>query len=616
MKKSFLVKRFLSFLILAGCGVAVNSFAAASQYASPESVVSGPQGKVLYIAEFTGESVAVFNLDTRKVEKRIALKGRPSGLAVSPDGRRLYVTLSAPEGRVEVIDLARGKSLATVAVGHSPTAPVLSPNGQRLYVCNRFNNDVSVIDLGGMQETQRIPVVREPVAAAVTPDGKSLLVANHLPSAVQERDYASSVVSIIDTENRAVVGSVFLPNGSNGLRGICVSPDGKYAYVTHVLARYQMPTTQLERGWMNTNALSVIDVAARERVNTVLLDDVDLGAANPWAVACSEDGALIVVSHAGTHELSVIERVGLHRRLEKAARGERVNEATKSAEDVPNDLSFLVGLHRRLSLSGNGPRGMVLVGERAWVTEYFTDSLAVVDLLTSAKAPAKSISLGEKHPLTAERRGEMLFNDADLCFQKWQSCVSCHPGARADALTWDLLNDGIGNPKNTKSMLLSHETPPVMVTGIRASAEVAVRAGIRYIQFARRPEEDAAAIDAYLKSLKPVPSPWLVGGKLSESAQRGETAFQKAACNDCHSGPLMTDMRSHDIGLGKGIDKGRKFDTSSLIEVWRTAPYLYDGRAATMQQVLKEHNRNDQHGRTSTLSEQELEDLARFVLSK
>ena len=52
---------------------------------------------------------------------------------------------------------------------------------------------------------------------------------------------------------------------------------------------------------------------------------------------------------------------------------------------------------------------------------------------------------------------------------------------RPDALNWDLLNDGIGNPKNTLSLLLSHQTPPVMITGVRASAEDAVRAGIKYI---------------------------------------------------------------------------------------------------------------------------------------
>ncbi|MBI3682582.1 MAG: hypothetical protein HY235_19565, partial [Acidobacteria bacterium] len=47
------------------------------------------------------------------------------------------------------------------------------------------------------------------------------------------------------------------------------------------------------------------------------------------------------------------------------------------------------------------------------------------------------------------------------------------------------------------------------------SSMLAVRAGIRYILFTVRPEEDAVALDEFLKSLQPVPSPHLVSGKLS-----------------------------------------------------------------------------------------------------
>ena len=43
-------------------------------------------------------------------------------------------------------------------------------------------------------------------------------------------------------------------------------------------------------------------------------------------------------------------------------------------------------------------------------------------------------------------------------------------------LNWDLLNDGVGNPKNTRSLLLAHKTPPAMFLGVRANAEAAVRA--------------------------------------------------------------------------------------------------------------------------------------------
>jgi hypothetical protein len=107
----------------------------------------------------------------------------------------------------------------------------------------------------------------------------------------------------------------------------------------------------------------------------------------------------------------------------------------------------------------------------------------------------------------------MLFYDAQYCLQKWLSCGSCQPSdGRPDGLNWDLMLDGVGNAMNTKSLLLSHQTPPTTATGARPNAEASVRNGYRNIEFAERPAEGASAIDAFLKSLRPEPSPHLANG--------------------------------------------------------------------------------------------------------
>ncbi|UCG48948.1 MAG: beta-propeller fold lactonase family protein, partial [Phycisphaerales bacterium] len=530
-------------------------------FLSPLDLASDPQGSTLYVLEATAHRVALFDIKGRKVTKAIALPAEPTGMALTPDGSLLYVTTAGDPGGIYSVDPQTGDVALVLSAGHTPVAPVISPDGKMLCVCNRFDDDVAVFDLAAKKQIARIPVTREPVAATVTPDGRLLFVANHIPAGASDGDYAAAVVSVVDLPAKKVVETIALPNGSTALRGLCLSPDGRYAYLAHILARYQLPTTQLERGWMNTNALSIIDVNARKLTNTVLLDDVDLGAANPWAVACTKDGKYVCVTHAGTHELSVIDRAKLHDKLDRVAAGQKVSDVSQSPEDVPNDLSFLVGLRRRLKLKGNGPRGLALIGARAYAAEYFTDSLALIDIDPNVRPKAESLPLGPARPLTTVRKGEMLFHDASLCFQHWQSCASCHPGgARADSLNWDLLNDGIGNPKNTKSLLLAHKTPPAMATAARPTGEAAVRAGIRYIQFAVRPEEDAAAIDEYLKSLKPLPSPRLIEGKLSASALRGQKLFDTAGCGACHAPPLYTDLRQHDLGTARGLDEGLKFD--------------------------------------------------------
>jgi hypothetical protein len=64
------------------------------------------------------------------------------------------------------------------------------------------------------------------------------------------------------------------------------------------------------------------------------------------------------------------------------------------------------------------------------------------------------------------------------------------------------------------------------------------------------------------------------------------------------------------------MDKDREFDVPTLIELWRSLPYLYDGRAVTIKEVLTKFNPNDKHGTTSTLTPKELEDLTNYILSQ
>ena len=584
----------------------------AHTYLSPESIVASRDGRTLYVAEVTGCQVTEVALTNQSVTYTWELDKEPTGIAVSPAGDKLAITMGAADSEVHVINLQTHRKIVHFRGRHTPIAPVFSPDGNLLYVCNQFNDDVTIFDIPGEKSLAEIPVVREPVAAALTPDGKTLFVANQLPAGAANGDYLGAVVSVIDTGARKVTDTIKLPNGSTSLKGICISPDGRFAYVTHTLARYQLPTTQLERGWMNTSAVTVIDAAAKKIVTTFLVDEVDLGAANPWGVAVTADGKTLCVAHAGTHELSVIDRVALHAKLDKLAAGQRVNEVSATLSDVPNDLSFLVGIRRRVKLPGNGPRGVALVGDTAYAAEYFTDSLAVVPLT----GQPTSFALGPKVTLTPERKGEMYFHDASFCFQHWQSCATCHPGnARVDGLNWDLLNDGIGNPKNVRSMLLAHKTPPSMTFGVRETADEAVRAGFRHIQFAVVPEETAAAVDAYLKSLTPVPSPALDNGSLSDSAKRGKKVFQSAGCADCHSAPLFTNLKSYDIGTATGLDAGKPVDTPTLVECWRTAPYLHDGSAATLRDLFSRTGSKDPHSQKSELSEQDFNDLIEYVRS-
>ena len=275
------MKKRWMFMLLAVIGDA-SYCEAGPAYRSPEILVADSSGTSLFITEVTSQTVAVMDLANGSVTRRYALSGPPSGMVLTPDDRRLFVTCGIPKGTIQIFDLVKHQVTDALHAGHTPRAPVLDSQGKRLFVCNRFDNEVSVFDLSTHRRLQDIPVPREPLAAVLSRDGRWLLVVNGLPADRSDGAYVAAEISVINTENLRVSQSIQLPNGSTSLQGICLSPDGREAYVTHILARYHLPTTQLERGWMNTNALSIIDMERLALLNTVLLDNVDHGAANPW----------------------------------------------------------------------------------------------------------------------------------------------------------------------------------------------------------------------------------------------------------------------------------------------------------------------------------------------
>ncbi|MGQ1785799.1 hypothetical protein [Saccharicrinis sp. GN24d3] len=586
----------------------------ASEVMSPNSMVITKSGGKLFVADETANNITIIDREKPGTIEQINLEASPSGLVLSADERKLYVTLSGADGKLIELNLNSHEIIRSLNVGHTPMAPVLSQDGQTLFLCNRFENNICSIALNSFTVTHKTSVVREPVAIALPALGNNLYVANHLPSGSATSAYHSSKVSVVETQSMKVIKEISLPNGSNALNKISFSPDNKYLYVTHILARYNVPTNQVERGWINTNALSIIELKNDNYLCTVLLDDLDLGAANPFDVKCSQDGSKLFVSHSGTSELSVIDREALHKRISQVNTGSTSTLYASALVDIQNDLSLLQDIRTRITLEGKGAKGIALHDNRVYVSMYYSGTVVEINLADMSSPGI--IGLGKQPLPTQERLGEIYFNDATLCKQHWQSCASCHPGnARVDGLNWDNLNDGLGNPKNTKSMLLAHSTAPSMITGIRANAEMAVRAGIAHIFFTNQPEEIAVAMDTYLSALTPVPSPYLVDGKLSESAKRGQLVYEKANCNSCHSGPHLTNLQKYDVGIGTGLEEGRKFDTPSLVEIWRTAPYLYNGKAKDLREVFTKYNKNQKHGNTSDLTSRELDDLIAFCLS-
>ncbi len=604
-------------------------------YRSPINVVGSPDGKTIYVSDRTSNSLVV--LDVNKMVKRgeVALNGRPQGLVLSGDASKLYVTEHSA-GTVAVIDTGRLKVTTRITVGKWPVSIAIADKSQRLFVGNQDRNSVSVIDLSQspVHLVKEVPVVREPSCIAVTPDEQYVVVANLLPLGLGTDPKLSAQVSIFKTGTLESASLVKLPPGSTMVQGVCISPNGKWAYVVHGLGRFNLPITQLERGWVNTFALSVIDIAKGTRLATMLLDDLTQGAADPHSVVCSSDGNQLCISHTGVHEISFVDIGLVHQMLEGKIPAQlaslkdgslpniwvQIQQDKTKIRELENDLTalYLAGAIRRSPSGGIGPRGLAISaeGKSLFVANYFSGTVSLLDTTTGKLTG--TISLGSQPEPDSVRRGEIIFHNADHAFQRWHSCASCHANeGRVDGLRWDFLGDGIGNPKDTLSLVHFDKTEPMNRRATVATARDCARGGLESTNGIVPTEQQVEDLFAYLVSLRPLPSPHLTAdGKLTEAAQRGKSLFEgKANCARCHPAPYFTDKKKHNVGVLSSNEPDGRYDTPSLIEAYRTAPYLHDGRALTIKDVLTNNNKKKQHGKTDTLSEQEISDLAAYLLS-
>ena len=531
-------------------------------------------GDSLYVSDETGKSVYKLSL-TGEVQKKYTSTRAINNVVT--DGTSIYALEGGLDGAVVKLSADLTVS-ATVEVGHTPSD--MAVVGTKGYVCNRFSNTVSVVTLSDMKVASTITVTgREPIAAVTV--GEKVYVACHLPDEATSASSMSANLIIINGDK--VEKTLELINGASGVKDLCVAPDGKTVYIAHIIGRYAWPTTQLDRAWINSNAMTVVDTAKETVTCSVLLDEVDLGAANPWGITVTSDGKYICVALSGLNEVMIINVTKMNQKIKRVV-DKASNRVVDTLADIADYLPFLNTCRDRVTV-GVGVRAITEKNGVLYCGNYFDGTVSAVTVSTHA---VKTLKFVDQPAASDVRMGQILWSDANNCYQKWESCNSCHPDAVVDGFNWDNLNDGLGGGgKSAKSMLYSHRTPPVMITGIRPNAEAATAAGMKFIQFNTMSAENIAKIDEYLKSLYPIQSPALnKDGTLSASATSGKALFEQN-CASCHPAPLYTDMKLHNVNSNTFSGDSGEYDTPTLIEAWRTGPYMHDGSLKTIEEVVK-----------------------------
>jgi YVTN family beta-propeller protein len=562
-------------------------------YQRPTALAIAPDGKI-WVVHRDDYAIAVVDPDRLAVERgfRLPYASQPTEIAVSPTGDAVYVTLMAL-GKLLKLD-PKGNVTGTVDVGSSCRGLSISQDGRDVYV-SRFistqsHGEIVRVDGPAMKVVTRI---------ALAPD-----------------------TTTMDSDQGA-------RGAPNYLFSAVISPDGRQAWVPaksdNIFRGALRDMQELNQDDTVRPMVGILDLTqgAELRDLRIDLDDRNL----PSHVEFSPIGDYAFVTLTGSGMVEV-----------RDAYSKAFVTALQQAGTAPRGT--VLGPDRRLFVHGSLSRNVVVFD--------VADILSSGDQTTKKKAEIPVVTK-TKLGAAAFRGKQIFYNSADgrMTVEGYLSCASCHFEGFEDGRVWDFTSRGEGL-RNTTSLLGRRGTGQgrihwsgnfdevqdfeteirglfngsgfiandVLAVGARSDPLGDPKAGLS-------PDLDALA--TYVESLDHVdPSPYRnPDGTLTADAVAGKDVFFRLGCDFCHVGKDFTDSKRgmvHDVGTIKPSSGSRSgkpllgIDTPTLLGVWETAPYLHDGSAPTIRDVLTTANPKDAHGFTSSLSPKELDQLVAYLM--
>jgi YVTN family beta-propeller protein len=186
------------------------------------------QNPLAFVSAIFDDNVHVINTTTDTVVTAFTEPGlnEPFGTAVSPDGTRVYFTAQQGANSRFVADATQqnlGALIAVIPVGDTPSGVAVSPNNKTIYVNNGAHDvadgSISVIDAATLSVVATIPDVGHPLGVAVTPNNRKVYVSN----------YETANVDVIDAASNTIVTSIAMPDAAP--YGVVAHPNGRVVYV-------------------------------------------------------------------------------------------------------------------------------------------------------------------------------------------------------------------------------------------------------------------------------------------------------------------------------------------------------------------------------------------------
>lgn len=575
-------------------------------------------------------------IDGRSLEKvaEVGVGRHPRTLAVDPAGR-IWVA-NQDDATLSVLGASDGQLQRTVSLPRAsrPYGVAVDPAGSFVYVSLQGSAEVLKLRAGDAEVVDSAQVQPDPRGVAVSADGSRLLVTRlrspstqGVVSDIRTSDMALTQALEVTLDSTTVDGEDRGRGLPNYLGSVTISPDGRSAWVPsksdNILRGVFRDGLRLNHENSVRAITSRLDLLNDRELVTARIDFNDREM--PVAVEMSPLGDYAYIALQGSGKV-----------------------------DIRDGYTGLpVGT---IDDTGLAPQGVALTadGSRLFVHNFMSrtvvayDTQGLVDATGFAPALLGTVSTVANENLspTVLLGKQIFYNGGDRRMSRdgYISCASCHLDGDQDGRVWDFTGRGEGL-RNTISLIGRAGTGHGPVhwtanfdeiqdfendirggfggTGLMSDAHFAETRDTLGAPKAGR-SEDLDALAAYVTSLDEFPqSPYRAqDGSLTAQAQTGQALFAQLECDSCHGGPEFTDSAAgvrHDVGTAGAGSGGRLggaydgFDTPTLRGLWDSAPYLHDGSAQSVRDVLT-HPGDGNARHVPELSDAQLDALTAYLL--
>lgn len=592
-----------------------------ADYYSPFNLAVDKTNRWMYVVAQDTDELLKVDIVNEKVVEKIKVGDHPHSVIIDESAQKAYVSNEWSD-TVSIIDLFTFKIIESFKTGNGPAGIMLDKENKHLYVVNSYGSDVSIFDLSSLKEVKRLSAGSNPTGIAMSPKGDQMLITGRRANLADFNETLITELTLISTAGQSAlklnVESAYL------MENAVYAPEGDLAFITLIRPKNQIPSVQVESGWMMTHGIGVVEIGGPNRVTQFLLDEPNAYYPDPFDIEITPDGKRLFVSSSGVDKISVIEVDSIRNILKNSNQRERdlfANTLGLSREFVSKRIH-----------TGHNPKGITMSsdGSKLYVAEQLNDAITIID--TEALSKKGTIHLGGPKRVTVARQGRRLFNNAGHTFQNQYSCYTCHPDNHEDGLVYNMAGKQMGrNLTNTQSLREIGDTAPFKWNG--KNQTVYKQDGMRFSTVLTRTEQfsydDLDAITAYImRGIKQPPNlMYNPTGELTASQRRGKVLFERKVdnlgdpipennrCVTCHPAPLFTDQKLADVSTLADSDDPTLFDTPHLTNVFASPPYLHDGRAKTLEEIWTIYGTDDKHGLVNDMTKTDLNDLINYLKS-